>query len=279
MASTLTGPEPHVLNGTAGPLFALHYPAAGTRSLRAVLVLPPFAEELNKSRRMLALAAYALQRAALDVLHLDLYGTGDSGGDFADATLACWRDDLRRAATWLADRGITRLDVLAIRGGALLLADFKPPAGVAHGHVVLWQPVVSGKMLVAQFLRLRVAEGMTGSERATGRRDGRSVLETAGRVEIAGYEITRDLALRLEEITDPLAEASGWQSWSWLEVTAPGASGVGPAAQHAIARLRARGAEVDEGVVEGAPFWATPEIATVPALIDATVRAFAERAS
>ncbi len=169
--------------------------------------------------------------------------------------------------------------MLAVRGGALLLADFEPPAGVAYGHVVLWQPVVSGKMLVAQFLRLRVAEGITGSERAPGHRDGRSILETAGRVEIAGYEITRDLALRLEEVTDPLARASGWQSWSWLEVTAPGASSVGAAAQQAIAQLRERGAEVDEGVIEGAPFWATPEIAIVPALIDATVRAFAERTS
>ena len=137
----MTGPDPYVLAGTAGSLFALHFAAAGA-SRRAVLVLPPFAEELNKSRRMLALAARALQGAGIDVLLIDLYGTGDSGGDFGDATLAIWRDDLRRGAAWLAERGVARLDVLAVRGGALLLDGLRAAAGrgsrarraVATGH-------------------------------------------------------------------------------------------------------------------------------------------------
>ena len=132
-------------------------------------MLPPFAEELNKSRRMLSLAARALQSAGIEVLLIDLFGTGDSGGDFGDATLAIWRDDLRRGAAWLAERGVARLDVLAVRGGALLLEDLAPPPGVDHGRVVLWQPVTSGRLLIAQFLRLRVAEGMSASDRAVRR--------------------------------------------------------------------------------------------------------------
>ncbi len=57
-------------------------------------MLPPFAEEMNKCRRMMALTAYALQAAGLDVLFVDLFGTGDSGGDFADGSLEVWRSDL-----------------------------------------------------------------------------------------------------------------------------------------------------------------------------------------
>lgn len=45
------------------------------------------------------------------VLLIDLYGTGDSGGDFGDATLPIWREDLRRGAAWLTERGVVRLDV------------------------------------------------------------------------------------------------------------------------------------------------------------------------
>ena len=273
----MTGPDPYVLAGTAGSLFALHFAAAGSRR-RAVLILPPFAEELNKSRRMLALAARALQGAGIDVLLIDLYGTGDSGGDFGDATLAIWHDDLRRGAAWLAQRGVTRLDVLAVRGGALLLEDFTPPPGVAHGRVVLWQPVLSGRLLIAQFLRLRIAESMTMSDRAAaGSPDARALLESEGSVEVAGYAVNRELVRGLEDITDPLANAAGWEAWDWLEVSGPGGNTPGVAAQRAIAAMRARGTQVRESCLEGEPFWATPEIAVVPALVNATVECLAGR--
>jgi alpha/beta superfamily hydrolase len=81
-------PTPFFLDGPAGNLFCLHFPRStpgGAR--RCALVLPPFAEELNKSRRMGALAARALQRAGHDVLLIDLYGTGDSAGDFGYGSL------------------------------------------------------------------------------------------------------------------------------------------------------------------------------------------------
>jgi exosortase A-associated hydrolase 2 len=271
----LTGPEPRFLAGVAGPLFALHF-AAQRKGRRGVLVLPPFAEELNKSRRMLSLAARALQRVGLHVLLVDLYGTGDSGGDFADATLSLWRDDLQRAAAWLSEQGVVGLDVLAVRGGTLLVQDLALPTGMARGSVVLWQPVLSGASLVAQFLRLRVAEAMT-SEPDAKAPGARSLLEDTGRIEVAGYEITRELVAELESIGDPLARPDGWQEWSWFELAGPGVSGPSAATQRAIARLRERGLRVREAVIEGEPFWATPETAVVPALIDATVAALAER--
>ncbi len=270
----MTGPDPYVLAGTAGSLFALHFAAAGP-SRRAVMMLPPFAEELNKSRRMLALAARALQSAGMDVLLIDLFGTGDSGGDFGDATLAIWRDDLQRGAAWLAQRGVTRLDVLAVRGGALLLDGFAPPPGVAHGRVVLWQPVTSGRLLIAQFLRLRMAENMAVRDRADNVPDARALLESEGSVEVAGYVVNRELVRALEDITDPVSNADGWQAWGWFEVAGPGVNTPGVAAQRAIAAMRARGMQVRESCLEGEPFWATPEIAVVPVLVDATVECLA----
>ena len=267
MASRLPGPDPYFLAGTAGPLFALHFAAAGPAQ-RAVLVLPPFAEELNKSRRMIALAARALQAAGIHVLLLDLYGTGDSGGDFGDATLAIWRDDVRHATGWLAGRGVTRVDVLAVRGGALLLEDFAPPTGIAPGQVVLWQPVTSGRLLVTQFLRLYVAEAMGGSGPSP---HARAVLELDGRVEVAGYMLSRELVSGLEGVVDPLAHTGPWESFDWLEVSAAGVNAPVAASRRSIAAMRARGQRVQELAVEGEPFWATPEIAVVPTLVEATV--------
>jgi pimeloyl-ACP methyl ester carboxylesterase len=43
----------------------------------------PFAEEMNKSRRMAALQSRALAAQGYAVLQIDLFGCGDSGGDFA----------------------------------------------------------------------------------------------------------------------------------------------------------------------------------------------------
>jgi exosortase A-associated hydrolase 2 len=271
----LSGPEPFFLDGAAGPLFCVFFPAQ-QRSRRAALVLPPFAEEMNKSRRMLALAARALQKAGLDSLLVDLYGTGDSGGDFADATLAVWRSDLQAASRWLASRGTTRLDVIAVRGGALLLQDFEPPAGLERGRGVLWQPVVNGKVLVAQFLRLRLAEGMGDADRTGTTSDTRALLQASGRIEVAGYEVTRELVCELEDVTDALAGADAWQSLSWFEIVADGVTGPGPAAQRALDALRQRGVRVQSATVPGEPFWGTPEIAVVPGLVDATVAALAE---
>jgi alpha/beta superfamily hydrolase len=84
----LTGPEPYVLAGNAGSLFALHLAASGAG--RAVVVLPPFAEDLIKSRRMLSLAerggALLLEDLGSHtqfVLRFDLAGMGDNGGEFA----------------------------------------------------------------------------------------------------------------------------------------------------------------------------------------------------
>ena len=271
----LPGPDPYFLEGRAGQLFALHF-AATRPAPRAVLVLPPFAEEMNKSRRMIALAARGLQAAGIRVLLLDLYGTGDSGGDFGDATLAIWRDDVQRAAEWLARRCVTRLDVLAVRGGVLLLEGFVPPAGVAAGRVVMWQPVTSGRMLVTQFLRLYAAEAMGGGGPS---RDARAVLAAEGRVEVAGYTLSQELVKGLEGVSDPLARAARWKRFDWLEVSAAGVNTPVAASQRSIAAMRVRGQEVQELTVEGEPFWATPEIAVVPAIIEATVACLQEPAA
>jgi pimeloyl-ACP methyl ester carboxylesterase len=83
------------LEGSTGSLFCtgfLHPPETGQR--RRFLIISPFAEELNKSRHVLAALAAAIGEAGHDVLMPDLFGTGDSAGDFSQATLGIWRTDL-----------------------------------------------------------------------------------------------------------------------------------------------------------------------------------------
>src|SRR3546814_1526626 len=60
--------------------------------------------EMNRSRRMAALQARALAALGIDVLLLDLFGTGDSAGDFRDARWEIWREDAMAAVAWLGAR-------------------------------------------------------------------------------------------------------------------------------------------------------------------------------
>ncbi len=67
----------------------------------AVVYVHPFAEEMNKSRRMAALQSRALAAAGFAVLQIDLLGCGDSSGDFGDASWDEWIDDVLLAVRWL----------------------------------------------------------------------------------------------------------------------------------------------------------------------------------
>ena len=85
-------------------LYLHHTPRAGQTPLGAVLYIHPWAEEMNKSRRMAALGSRALAAQGWAVLQVDLLGCGDSSGDFGDATWEAWLDDVTQAAQWLRAR-------------------------------------------------------------------------------------------------------------------------------------------------------------------------------
>ncbi|HEX6736185.1 MAG TPA: hydrolase 2, exosortase A system-associated, partial [Azonexus sp.] len=86
--------QPDFLTVHGGQRFCLFHPAQDGVAKGAVLYLHPFAEEMNKARRMAALQSRALAAAGYDVLQFDLLGCGDSSGDFADATWPAWREDV-----------------------------------------------------------------------------------------------------------------------------------------------------------------------------------------
>ena len=68
----------------------------------------PFAEEMNKSRRMVALQASALADAGYAVLQLDLDGCGDDSSGFADASWEGWCSDVVRACRWMGSNSPDR---------------------------------------------------------------------------------------------------------------------------------------------------------------------------
>ncbi len=267
--------QPRFLDGPKGPLFSLWFDP-GAAADHAVLVVPPFAEEMNKSRRMLALQGEALARAGTGMLLLDLYGTGDSAGEFAEAEWQTWLTDLECATRWLAARGVKRISLLAQRLGALLAVEFLPRSPLPVARLLFWHPVIKGQQAVTQFLRLRLAAGMMAGEAketAAGLRGQAAAGET---LEIAGYALAPGLLSAMDAADLSTVDPAALPPVDWIELAPAAGRTLSPAARGRIEAWREGGAEVTEHLLVGDSFWATQEIASVPALVDLTCRRLTE---
>ena len=249
-------------------LCLLHRPAGTPRS--RVLYLHPFAEEMNKSRRMAALACRALAEAGHAVLQIDLRGCGDSSADFGDATWADWVADVRLGLSCLDERFPgTPLWLWGLRAGCLLAAaDWDRP--VNH---LFWQPMTSGKLALQQFLRLKLAAEMAGGT-SKGLMDAMKTELAAGRaVDVAGYRLGAGLATGLEAAR--LAPTGAPGRVAWLELSTREDATLTPVSEQAIKSWQDAGWVVRSQIVQGPGFWATSEIELAPALIARTVEALA----
>ncbi|USX24312.1 hydrolase 2, exosortase A system-associated [Oxalobacteraceae bacterium OTU3CINTB1] len=254
-----------------GLRYCLYQRAAG--ACRGALVyVPPFAEEMNKSRRMAALLALELARQGIATLRIDLHGCGDSSGDFADARWRHWRDDVGLASAWLQQRSGHRPALLGLRLGALLALDYAASASPAYapGHIILWQPVLDGATFLTQFLRLRMAGAMMSATGAAGNTTAalRAMLAAGLSLEVAGYELSAELAQAIDGLKlAPLGRAGC--ALHWFDIGPP-ARAPSPATDQALIALRQRGAEVAMTRIAGPAFWGSQEIATCQPLLEAT---------
>ena len=262
-------PEPFFLPAEGGQRLCIHHAATGPMR-GAVLYVHPWAEEMNKARRMAALQARALAAAGHAVLQIDLHGCGDSSGDWADATWAGWQDDLLLGAQWLQQRHGAPLWLWGLRAGALLSTQVAARLG-APCNFLFWQPVGSGKQFLQQFLRLKATADLQQG-------DARAILEgaradlAAGRcVEVAGYSLPPALAQGLETAT--LELPSETRQVVWLETSMREPATLLPASSSRIDTWRAAGHRVHAQAVPGPAFWQTQEIEDAPALLTATTAA------
>lgn len=231
-----------------------------------------FAEEMNKSRRMVALAAAAFAGCGWNTLQVDLTGCGDSGGDFGDASWAAWVADLGDAWAWAEANLTGPLALWGLRAGALVLSECLRSSGKV-APLLLWQPVTNGRQHLNQFLRLKAAGEMLADADAKASMDAiRSSLQAGDAVEIAGYRLSSSLAGGLEAAT--LALSPGFDApVAVFELGPPDRKDVSPALRVLVERWSAAGVPVRAEMASGPAFWQTQEIELSPPLIAASVNA------
>ncbi|WP_308921072.1 hydrolase 2, exosortase A system-associated [Janthinobacterium sp. J1-1] len=268
MLNATTSLLPFFLPASGGQRYCLlHLPAPGRPARGGIVYIHPFAEELNKSRHIAAMQARAFAAAGYSVLQLDLYGCGDSSGDFGDARWSIWRNDLHLACAWLAQRVDGPLTVWGLRLGALLALELAAHPPVPLQRLLLWQPELDGRRAIDRFLRLRLAGSMlAGQAEAPGH--ARAELAAGRAVEVAGYLLAPELA----QAIDAMAASSLRPPLPvyWLEYLS-GEAAVLPAPTASLAeQWRGVGVALHIAGFADGPFWNSAELLECPQLLDAT---------
>lgn len=268
-----------------GQRFCLYHPPSSMPARGLVLYIHPFAEEMNKSRRMAALQSRAFAAAGYAVLQIDLLGCGDSSGDFGDATWAAWIDDIAQGSQTLRRMAETPVSQIAaplwlwgLRAGCLLAV---AAATRVQGPVnlLLWQPPASGKPLLQQFLRLKMAGDLLSGQAKGVTETLRQQLADGNPVEIAGYTLASALAMGLDGATlgsDASAPAQTIKRVEWIELSTRDETALSPASAKPIAQWQSAGTRVRSQVVSGPAFWQTTEIEEAPSLLPISVDAIGE---
>lgn len=252
-----------------------HEPRQDLRGV--ILQVHAFAEEMNLSRRMAALQARSLAAAGFAVLQMDLFGCGDSDGDFGAATWSGWGDDVVAAARWLQARTGAAPAFWGVRAGCLLAAAAARMTGESP-RFLFWQPVLSGENHWRQFLRIRLAgDVVAAGDAESAPREPEPApepIDPQAAIEVAGYRVSPDLRSGLVAARLDLPPPPG--PVLCIEVNAIGKELTVPLAAQ-VRAWRESGREVHAVALPGPAFWQSAEAPDSPELVAATTRLVVER--
>ena len=251
-------------------LVVIHEPTGAPRGV--VVGVAAFAEEMNKGRRTVALGARALAHAGFLVVLPDLAGCGDSSGDLSTATWKAWIDDVLDTARWAASRVDAEAPMVlwGVRSGCLVVCEALAQLG-RPAHLLLWQPQPNGKLVLQQFLRLKMAAQLQQGA-SKGVTEGLLAELAAGRaVDVVGYPLGPGVAqgLAAAQLHAPVVGAD--TRVCWLEVSSQTPPELLPASQNHIRRWAGQGIDVRAAAVHGPQFWQTLDIEEAPTLVERTV--------
>jgi exosortase A-associated hydrolase 2 len=264
--------QPKFIKGTKGDLFTLFVPPA-TQVRTVFLFLPSFAEELNRCRVMVAMQVRQMASLGYGCLVLDYYGTGDSQGDFSETSWHQWQADVDTAYEWLLSQCYTDIGIWGLRLGAMLAIERVIHDPKRFNRVLLWQPVLDGKVLMNQFLRLRVAMLMDRGLKKQTTQEMRQLLEQGKSIEVAGYEVTPELYFSIEQqkIMDYLVVAE-LPPIDWFEVVINEDDDYPISSQRVFEKWRAEHVDIQAYSYTGAFFWQLHERELTPNLLDKTLK-------
>ena len=265
------------IKGSSGYLYTIYFAPENETNLKGhIIVCPPFAEEMNKSRHSMVLFAIEAAKTGYGVLLIDLFGTGDSQGDFVDARWENWLADINTAYEMLINKGAESIIILGVRLGCLLAIDaYSKYKWNELDKLVFWQPVINGDVYINQFLRLRMAADFISQKEKTSTQELKEQLDNGLDIEVAGYMLNSELyqALCKKRFADYILHIS--VPLDWYEIVSNLERELTVIAKKIIENTSwLVRPEVQK--IKGEQFWATPEISIIPELISKTAEKIAQ---
>jgi exosortase A-associated hydrolase 2 len=262
--------EPFFLTNKHGSLFCLSVLPTQQPIQGSVLYLPPFGEEMHKSRRTVALQARQLAAIGYAVLQIDLTGCGDSTGDFSTATWSTWQHDAHCGIDWLRQRFDDKPVLLwGLRLGATLAATVADLSPKTIDGLLLWQPIVNGETFLNQFLRLKLTGDLVRAQtQTTTVKTLRAQLQAGDTLEIGGYALSPTLAHELTQLQlDTLAPIM--PTW-WFEIQP--LKQLSPLTERVISNWQTNNKAITTQHIVEQPFWHTQEIVEATTLLATTTK-------
>jgi len=260
--------DPFFIPTELGGLFALYYSAEPSEKKQCILHIPAFAEEMNKARHMVAIQSQAFAEQGYAVLVLDLWGTGDSEGEFCEATWDIWQSNISSAIQWLESKGYDSISLWGLRLGALLAMDYLNQNNCNVERLICWQPVLNGELYVSQFLRLRVAAAMITKNKSKEKTvDLKKQIQEGEAVEVSGYLLNPELIIPLLSVQTKNMTLHNVKKFHILELTLGSETEESYATTQWVKQTTQQGIDVTYDVINSPPFWATQEISESANLI------------
>lgn len=264
--------EPFFLDTPQGKLFAIYHRPVDHNIIRGqVLCVPPFNEEMNRCRSMITMQAQAFAKLGYGTLVFDLYGTGDSDGEYSDARWFIWLENINIGKAWLDQKPGGCRAIWGIRLGAILACESHVLYHTASISLILWQPVIDGKMHLTQFFRVRIAAQMDRAdlpkETTTSMR---AQLSSGGSIEVAGYEIHPELAAAIDKAHLSKLPLIADTAVLWLENSAIDKIEISPASQILLSQWRENHIDTNVQVFIGSAFWQMHERVLASDIIEKT---------
>jgi exosortase A-associated hydrolase 2 len=249
--------EPFYLESPSGSVFCL-LTAIPEADLKEIWIyLPPFAEEANRCRAMAAMQSRMLSKYGVGVLLVDYFGTGDSAGDFSETSWNGWKQDIQAAIKWVREKQgqAVKIRLWGIRLGAVLAAEIADENREEINHLVFWQPVVDAKLIMTQFLRVRVASAMDRGEPKTTTKEIRQKFEEGEGIEIAGYHLSANLALEIDRKRLKNYTNLSGASIDWFELANEQTNELSIPSQKLIENWEKEGVSIKTHKFTGPAFW------------------------
>lgn len=236
------------------------------RGRHAWLYLPPFAEEMNLSRAIVARQSRAFVDQGQAVVCLDYLGTGDSELELDQVDLNDWLDNIAATLAWLQQQGVASIGLWGLRFGALMATTYlaeRKDSGVQIDQLLMWKPVLDAKTMLGQFFRMRqVADSMRGLPKV----NWLERVRQGETVEVAGYPIAQTwlnsiIGLRMRDQVE-----QSMPQTVWLEAASEKISPV-------VEKLSQQWPQCEIALrrCEGAAFWQNPDCYDSPELIQQTL--------